>query len=170
MQTNYSARGSSNTHPSGVGRGRGKNPRFDGAQGLGRGRGANGPTVFQNYAVQTSQGEVCAFCQKPNHTAEVCRNIGDPKEAFAKCYAAQLCTNCLQRGHKKSACPSKRPCGVDNCQHFHHKNLHGCRFLDWQKWFKARQRQQAASGKPAATGGSVPLTAAPTGGRPPNSQ
>ena len=34
------------------------------------------------------------------------------------------CWSCLKRGHRIQDCRGKKPCGVNDCNMFHHKTLH----------------------------------------------
>lgn len=72
----------------------------------------------------TSSSVQCIWCNKEHKTVDCDNFPASPKEAFDKVQKARGCNCCLSRDHTVNYCPDKQPCGVDNCDKFHHQLLH----------------------------------------------
>ena len=72
-----------------------------------------------------SHGNQCVVCTK-DHEVEECDHFIDKtvKERWESARMYGLCFRCLQRNHIGRVCTQNRLCGINNCQHNHHKLLH----------------------------------------------
>ncbi|XP_044014011.1 uncharacterized protein LOC122856405 [Aphidius gifuensis] len=68
---------------------------------------------------------VCDACDK-NHHISMCQTFNDmnPDYRLRTVRDKALCIYCLSR-HSSKNCRSKKRCGVNQCEHYHHKMLRG---------------------------------------------
>ena len=68
----------------------------------------------------------CLYHEGANHWTNECRlylskPVQERRDALKEKGA---CWSCLKRGHRIQDCRVKKPCGVNDCNRFHHKTLH----------------------------------------------
>ncbi|KZS02551.1 Uncharacterized protein APZ42_000367, partial [Daphnia magna] len=67
----------------------------------------------------------CFQCDGPHHL-ENCGNFKrlSSKDRLFFCIRHRLCFCCFRPKHSTRECPTKRPCSVPDCKHWHHVLLH----------------------------------------------
>ncbi|XP_062716695.1 uncharacterized protein LOC134292046 [Aedes albopictus] len=67
--------------------------------------------------------EKCDFCDAPHRNYQ-CNKLStlNSAEKFEKVRSANICFNCLRKGHRSNACPSPKTC--QKCHKRHHTQLH----------------------------------------------
>ncbi|XP_068692645.1 uncharacterized protein [Montipora foliosa] len=68
----------------------------------------------------------CLYHEGANHWTNECRlYLSKPiQEGRDTLKERGACWSCLKRGHRTQDCRGKKPCGVNDCNRFHHKTLH----------------------------------------------
>jgi len=68
----------------------------------------------------------CSYCQKTGHAIQKCQKFkdADVNTKWTEVKDKRLCFACLNFGHGVPICRSKKICGTDGCEKFHHTLLH----------------------------------------------
>ena len=63
----------------------------------------------------------CVYCDDPNHKAQECPNVTQPRERLQVLLRKRLCFNCTYANHRIWNCPSKKTCY--HCGDKHHTSI-----------------------------------------------